>query len=145
MKRTEIDPRLAIAWIFCIGLAMNVLSLYIRLHQPDVDMDAFNSTFVKVATIYSAPLGIVLAKIFGRGWSRRRFNPRAAFATLLVAAWNVGVLSVTYAQLAQPVLRPDTINGALDAVVASTSFLTAGLLSLYFDSSSDRRSDGSHS
>jgi|SRR5579863_1375023 len=127
------DARQVIAYLFAIGLAANLAILYSKLVHPWVDVAAFGGTFLKVITIYSAPLGIVLAKIFSRSAQNVPLDSQSILAIVLVIAWNIGVVLVVYFETTQLNLDPAKINYALDVLTASISFLTAALLGYYFD------------
>jgi hypothetical protein len=133
-----VDVRQVIAYTFGAGLVANLAVLYFRLNQPGIDFAAFGGTFLKIFTIYSGPLGIVLAKIFSRNPSRIAFDAKSVLALTLVTAWNAAVVSVVCFETSQVTLFAYQINGALDILMVAIAFLTTALLSFYFNTQTDQ-------
>jgi hypothetical protein len=124
--------RLSLLSIFLGGLVAQMAAL-ISL-RDSIWPDELQAGLVKLLSIYSVPLSIILGALFGQWRTQKRStqNTLAWTAILLSLLWNIllGCRSILFALASQDSIS-DLIR-YLDAIGSASSFLVAGMLALFF-------------
>ena len=120
--------------IFMISLLLQLFLIAVDYGRNAIYPDDLRNLVVRFLAIYSVPLGVVISGIFAKSAPSTQLAPKRAFwvAISLAAVWNLLIVGRT---LLFTISATDKVNALVeyvDAVVATSSFLTVAALTYFF-------------
>ena len=117
---------------FLLGLVVQLGAL---IHVRNAMFpEEFQSVLIRLLSIYSAQLGVILGGIFAQSGRSAENPPAGVAATALALAllWNVLLAwrTIDFSIAGQD--SPSDLMKYLDSIAASSSFLVAGALAFFF-------------
>jgi hypothetical protein len=135
MTLTMNRVRYALMAMFLVGLIVQLAAL---IHVRNAMFpEEFQSVLMRLLSIYSAQLGVVVGGIFAEPKGPSENPPSGLAATALASAllWNLLLAWRTVAFSVDEQDSPSDLMKYLDSIAASSSFLIAGALAFFFGKS----------
>jgi len=129
--------RTAQLWILLIFIASLLLQLFlvaVDYGRNAIYSDDLRNLVVRFLAIYSVPLGVVISGIFAKSAPTEQLAPKRAFwvAVSLAAVWNLLIVGRTLLFTFSSTDAVSALVEYVDAVVATSSFLTVAALTYFF-------------
>jgi hypothetical protein len=127
--------RFTLLFVFFVSLVGQLACVFAE--RSKMWPEEFVMLLIKLLTLYSVQLGVVLGGIF----SQQRFQPRQSSKTLnwtavaLVGLWNLLLVSRTLVFVNSQQDSVSDFSKYLDVVGSGSSFLIAGVVAFFFGKS----------
>jgi hypothetical protein len=130
--------RSTILFVFLGCLALNVIIF--ASSQSSVWPEEFQATLLKILSIYSVPLAVILGGFFAQPRAGSRASASLCWAALILAVcWNI---LLVWRTIAFSLASDDSVSDLtkyLEAVSSAASFLIVGSLAFFFGKTAEEK------